>query len=118
MILKNTKFPVSIDNGGTGGTTLKEVQEHLGFQNAQLRLNSSHQFNIDGNMGLLYAKRGSFYYIAIFTYWDSTPSVIASNGALPTITKNYNSNTFEVKNNIDASVVFSFISLATNFINA
>lgn len=84
-------------------------------QQAQLAQNQTATFTILGNLGVLFYGRGSDKYMAIITFWDSSPLVIASSGTAPVIAHGTNSDTFTVKNTAPSAHVAMFLTVPTTY---
>lgn len=102
--------PISVENGGTGKTTIADVAHRIGVYHSQLGASASTTFTMVGNVGFLFGRRGGTYIAALVGYWDSGATVISSSGTTPTITTAANSNAVGVKNNLTIALPVIFIT--------
>ena len=103
--------PLQITRGGTGSKTAVGANENLGFYGLNMAGNSTTSITMSGNLGIIMAKRSTTYYVALVTYWDNTPSVISSNGTVPTITKSANSSSVTITNNSSSAIAVAVIAI-------
>lgn len=111
----NGAFPLTIAQGGTGGTTIATALNSLGIKGFQISSGQSQTINFSGNGCFVFGARGDTSFVAVVDYWSGSVNVlpIGSGGAGVTITKTANAHSITITNTRSSLAIIGAVIPAT-----